>query len=235
VFAKTHYEVNNMNEDWKRIANTEYKVSNKGEIYSEKSAKLLRQNDDGNGYMKVTLWIDGMQSSEKVHRLVATAFLPKMQHQTTVNHKDGDKLNNCVSNLEWLSHSDNMRHAHITGLMQKGSECTNAKLDEASVEAIKLLFVDGLSNQEIANSFGVERGTIGKIRQLKTWKHVRPDLVFPESSPTVHRRVALTPDDIPKIRELYAKNVSLAGIGKMFGVHSGTISGIVSGKTWKNY
>lgn len=220
---------------WKRIANTEYKVSNEGQVYSEKSKIYLIQNDDGHGYLKVTLWVDGEQTSEKVHRLVALAFLPRLLSQVEVNHKDGNKQNNNVSNLEWLSHSDNMKHAWITGLMQKGSECANAKLDEKSVEAIKLLFIEGLSNQEIANLVGVERGTIGKIRQLKTWRHVRPDLVFAENSPSKHRRKALSAEDIPVIREMYSEGISLADIGRKFGVHSGTISGIISGKSWKNY
>lgn len=66
-------------------------------------------------YLKVWLCKDGKQKLKKVHRLVAEAFVPG-DHSLTVNHIDGDKLNNTPSNLEWISHSDNVRHQHANGL-----------------------------------------------------------------------------------------------------------------------
>jgi len=224
-----------MKEVWKRFLNTEYKISNTGRVYSEKSKKLLSHADDGNGYMKVTLWIDGAQSSEKVHRLVACTFIDNPENLATVNHKNGVKTDNRVDNLEWLSHSDNMKHAHSIGLMQFGSGSYIAKLDEGAVEAIKFLFMEGLSNQEIANKYGVARGTISKIRQLKTWKHVRPDLIFDDCSITKHNGNVLSAEDIPAIRHMHSIGVSMSEIARELKVHSGTISAIISGKSWKNY
>ena len=83
--------------------------------------------------------------------------------------------------------------------------------------------------------FKVARGTISKIRQLKTWKHVRPDLVFESNSVTKTTGGKLSIEDIPRIREMYSQGYSLAEIGRKFNVHSGTISGVISGKSYKNY
>lgn len=224
-----------MKEIWKRIQNTEYRISSTGNVFSEKSNRFLSQSLDGRGYFRVTLWIDGEQTTEKVHRLVATTFIPSQESGLEVNHINGIKTDNSVSNLEWITHIDNMKHAHATGLMQIGSESYIAKLDESSVEEIKLLFIKGLSNQEISNKYGVARGTISKIRQLKTWKAVRPDLVFESNCTSKYNKKALKGEDIPEIRALQKSGVSLAEIGKLFGVHSGTISGIILGKTWTNY
>ncbi len=72
-----------------------------------------------NGYVRVELWQSGSGKKYLVHRLLAEAFIPNPQGFATVNHIDGDKLNNALSNLEWASQSDNQKHAYRIGL-QKG-------------------------------------------------------------------------------------------------------------------
>jgi len=220
---------------WKRFRNTSYLISDEGDVYSEKNKKILKQIDDGHGYMTVSIWIDGESSKEKVHRLVAITFLGEPEGKLTVNHKNGIKTDNRLENLEWLSLSDNMIHAWTNGLMKFGSQAPVAKLNEALVEDIKMMMLEGLSNQEIANRCNVVRGSISKIRDGKTWKHVRPDLTLPKSPIGKYSKRSLTAEDIPVIRKLYEEGISLAEIGRTFKVHSGTIDGIVKGKTWKNY
>jgi hypothetical protein len=216
------------------IKNTRYLVSDEGHVYSTVSNKLLKAVDDGKGYLAVTLWVDGVSEKFKIHRLVAEAFLEKPAGSAyEVNHINGVKTCNSVSNLEWVSHGDNMRHAHATGLMPKGSDTYIAKLDEEKVEAIKLLMLDGLNNQEIAERFLVARGTISKIRDKKTWKHVLPDLSLPKTS-TKFKKEKLSAESVLEIRRLAAMGESHASIGKKFRLHPGTIHGIVTGKTYKN-
>jgi len=217
---------------WKQFENTSYEISDRGDVYSSLSDRILLTNDDGNGYQKVTLWVKGVQTSEKVHRLVAKCFIENPDNFLTVNHIDCNKQNNCYSNLEWLSHVDNMKHAWGNGLMKSGSDCYIAKLDEAGVLKIKHMFILGMSNSEIANLTTVTRGTISKIRDKKTWKAVAPELEWPNSFKKVKK---LCGKNIPAIRQKHAEGVSLAEIGRQLGVHSGTISGVISGKTWKNY
>jgi DNA-binding NarL/FixJ family response regulator len=223
-----------MIEEWKRIPNTEYKVSSMGNVYSEKLGRELMQWHNDHGYKIVHLYIDGEKFLERVHRLVATAFLEQSPGACTVNHKNGVKDDNRLENLEWLSHEDNMKHASLHGLIKKGSEAAIAKLDEASVELIKLMFIEGLSNQEIANKYGVARGTISKIRQLKTWVAVRPDLADKlEKTGAKHGR--LNGADIPEIRRLLAIGISQSEIATKYNVSRTTISDVSVGKSWVNY
>lgn len=70
-----------------------------------------RRRTASNPYKVVTLWDNGKQFDVEVHRLVANAFLPNPKNLPCVNHKDGDPSNNDVSNLEWCSYSDNVRHS----------------------------------------------------------------------------------------------------------------------------
>lgn len=109
-----------MNEEWKLIEGaSRYSVSNQGQVVSrcyapERQKKLSVQ---GSGYFQCEIWNDdGSHYKPLVHRLVATAFIPNPDELPEVNHLDGNKLNNRVSNLEWCSRSSNQLHAFATGL-----------------------------------------------------------------------------------------------------------------------
>jgi hypothetical protein len=222
-----------MDARWKQYKDTEYLISTDGDVWSNKTNRILKGIDDGNGYLAVS--IDGVKI--KVHRLVAITFIPNRDIEAlTVNHIDGNKLNNSVANLEWLSQSNNIKHAWKSQLCKSGDLCTSSILSESDVIEIKKLFVEyTLNNTEIGQLFGVAKGTISKIRSLHTWREVSPELIFNANSPDKTNAKKLTGDDIPKIRQKYREGLSLADIGRLFNVHSGTISGIISGKTWKNY
>lgn len=101
------------------IANYEdkYLISSNGEIFSIYSDCVLKPVTNSNGYRKVTL-TDGAGGTKDVsiHRLVALHFLPNPYQHTQVNHKDGDKSNNTVGNLEWCSATGNIQHALKTNL-----------------------------------------------------------------------------------------------------------------------
>ena len=83
--------------------------------------RVLRNNDNGSGYLQVQLSSGGERQPRLIHRLVAEAFLPPEDGLVFVNHKDGDKANNRLENLEWCSRSGNMVHAYAVGLM--GPHC----------------------------------------------------------------------------------------------------------------
>jgi len=91
-------------------------ITKNGEVYSLKTLKYLNPIIGKNGYKVVNITsIDGNKVLEYIHRLVARAFVEGDQ-TLTVNHKDGDKLNNHYTNLEWISNEDNLKHAWETGL-----------------------------------------------------------------------------------------------------------------------
>lgn len=103
---------------WRPIKGYEglYEVSNCGEIRSLHSNKVKKQNVCKNGYRYVDLYKNGCGKTLLVHRLVAQAFIDNPFNKRTVNHIDGNKHNNCVSNLEWATYSENAKHAYRLGL-----------------------------------------------------------------------------------------------------------------------
>lgn len=119
-----------MKEIWKDIKDYEglYQVSNLGRIKSIKNNNIkyghykdfiLSQTDNNSfHYMRCGLCKNGKLKYYAVHRLVAQAFIPNTNNYLEVNHKDGDKSNNCVDNLEWCTRSQNMKHAIKYGLLK---------------------------------------------------------------------------------------------------------------------
>ena len=104
-------------EIWKPVRNYEglYEVSNLGRVKSlnyKRTGKerILKAGKSGNGYLQVNLYKDGNREQPLVHRLVATAFLDNADNLPEVNHKDENKQNNCVENLEYCSRLYNMNY-----------------------------------------------------------------------------------------------------------------------------
>lgn len=130
-----------MQEIWKDIEGYEghYKVSNTGKIKSlernvnhsysgtiRKKERILKIKINQNGYANVCLCLNGISNYQRIHRLVAYAFLKNKNNKREVNHIDGNKLNNNINNLEWCTRSENLKHAFATGLhINKSSKKVN--------------------------------------------------------------------------------------------------------------
>ena len=109
-----------MNEIWKPIDGTDgmYEVSNLGRVRTwGKRKMLLTLTKQVSGYLYAMVQINGKQCNKRVHRLVAQHFIPNPKNLPEVNHKDGNKENNHVGNLEWCNGSQNMQHASRNGLL----------------------------------------------------------------------------------------------------------------------
>jgi len=118
-----------MNEIWKDINGFEgyYQVSNLGNIKSLQRKdicgraiheKILKQQLDKDGYPRITLRLNGKRfNSKHIHRLVAEAFIENNDSTLQVNHKDLNKLNNSIENLEWVTGKENMQHAYDNGVI----------------------------------------------------------------------------------------------------------------------
>ena len=124
-----------MKEIWKDIKGFEglYQVSNLGRVKSLKYMKsdkemVLKSGKNKGGYSLVRLTASGKQYY-LIHRLVAEAFIANSQNLPCVNHIDGDKSNNTVENLEWVSHKENTRHAFDTGLITRSIPIYCKELD----------------------------------------------------------------------------------------------------------
>ncbi len=116
--------MNTQQEIWKAVAdsNGEYHISNHGRVKSYKCGKerILKPYLLGGGlpYYAYSLHIKNKRKICKVHRLVALAFIPNPDNKPQVNHKDGNKLNNHIDNLEWMTSKENHQHAWDTGLFE---------------------------------------------------------------------------------------------------------------------
>ena len=100
--------------EWKEIPNCEgrYEVSNFGKIRNKKTRRILKPYITEFGYFVIALYNGGDIKKIRLHRLVAEVFIPNPENKTQVNHIDGNKTNNRVSNLEWVNQSENIRHCY---------------------------------------------------------------------------------------------------------------------------
>ena len=115
------------NEVWKPIEGYEYMVSNLGRVKSleridchnqHRKEKILKPYKNTNGYLQVCLCKDGKRKKYLVHMLVVNAFLPNINNLEDINHKDENKTNNRLSNLEWMTHRDNKRYSSAVAVNQ---------------------------------------------------------------------------------------------------------------------
>ena len=178
-----------MQEEWKDIKDYEgfYQVSNKGRIKSVDrevkagfgstrivKGRIMKTDLSNSGYLRVCGCKENKKFKIEVHRAVIEAFIPNPKNKPECNHKDGIKTNNHVDNLEWATRSENQRHAFDNGLknIPKGSNHHNTSLTEDDVRDIKKHLKDGLTQQTIADFYGVHSSTISNINTKKNWAHV---------------------------------------------------------------
>lgn len=168
-----------MNEEWRPIKGLEghYEVSNTGKVRGLRSGKVLSPFVSNCGYHMVCL-CTGFKTRKGflIHRLVAETFIPNPLCKSQVNHIDGDKGNNAVSNLEWTTPKENTYHAYKVGLRHTyGSGSPNAKLSEEDVREIKRLYSKGIKQygyRSLAKKYGVSHKTIYSVIKNITWREV---------------------------------------------------------------
>jgi hypothetical protein len=122
-------------------------------------------------YFRVTLWKEGKGKKFLVHQLVTLAFIGKCPEGHNVNHIDGNKQNNHISNLEYVTHSENQLHSYAKGLQrrQKGEERPLCKLTD---EKVMRLLNGNEKVKDLAIEFNVSDGLLYDIRKGKRWKHL---------------------------------------------------------------
>ena len=93
-----------------------YQISNFGNVKSLKRNIILKPSSNGKGYLHIILYKNCKSKVGRIHRLVAQAFIPNPENKPQINHIDGNKSNNNVNNLEWVTNSENQKHAFALGL-----------------------------------------------------------------------------------------------------------------------
>ena len=167
-----------MQETWRPVMTGAYEVSSHGRVRRAKQCRnsyavgqLLKPSVGKQGYLDVTLASEGGRYG--VHQLVAAAFIGPCPPGKEVNHKDGVKTHNLLSNLEYVTHKENMIHAYRLGLLvpARGEETGSAVLTWAKVRRIRALYGTGkYSYSVLAARYGVSGTIIWKVVTNKTWK-----------------------------------------------------------------
>jgi len=150
-----------------------YQISNLGRIKSLKfnKEKILIPNKKRKGYLSILLYNKGLKGYY-IHRLVAKAFISNPENKPCINHKNGIKSDNRIENLEWVTYSENNKHAYKIKLIdKKGEKNSNHKLEKKDI-----LFIRKNKNKyfqkELAKIFNVNPVTISYILRYKTWNYL---------------------------------------------------------------
>ncbi len=226
-------------EEWRGIAGwRDHEVSSHGRIRRKPTAERMpghgsAQHTRRDGYVYVVF-------RRLVHSLVAETFhgLPPIKGQV-VNHKDGDKANNHVDNLEWVTYSGNAVHAYEHGLQDRGESHGRAKLTDAQVTEIRERYSGKWGEQSaLAREYGVSQGLISQIVKGEVWTHL-PNGAFSSSGQRPrgedHPSATVTEPIVRALRtEFAAGGITHQGLANKYNISPTTVSRIVRRRTWKH-
>ena len=165
--------MNKIEDIWRPISDN-YEASYDGHIRNSKTKRILREFVGNDGYLRTQF--DG--KTRTIHRTIAQAYIPIDPDRKFINHKDGNKQNNSVDNLEWCTRSENMRHAYFMKLKTPpvGSKNGRSRLSESDVNFIRDHYVKGdpiYGGKALAERFGVAHQTICAVVSGQNWKEVK--------------------------------------------------------------
>jgi len=170
-----------MRRKWLKIIGFEnlYSISNLGEVRRDSGTtntykgKILRNIPDrkNGGYLFVCLSKNNKKFNKRIHQLVARNFIGKVPKEKEINHIDGNKYNNNLKNLEYVTTQENSLHARMIGLKPIGERHYRAKLTQKQVDLIRTIHACGfLSRYKLSNIFNVSTHCIKRIVEKRSWK-----------------------------------------------------------------
>ena len=149
-------------------------IGRNGKCYNI-DGKERKPFDNGNGYLFIPVWIHGGGKSIQfyLHKLIAETFIGKPEGIVTqVNHKDGDKMNNTVEKLEWITPSENIQHSYDTGLSDGRRKYGSTKFRSSALMAKAYFYVRSgeLNITDTAKLFGMSRTTLSSVMNKRSHK-----------------------------------------------------------------
>jgi len=180
-----------MKERWKDIKGYEgiYQISNMARVKSLgreqrvklnnnitsafRPEKIIKVSINTDGYLTLCLTKNYFKKTVKIHRLVAIHFIKNKYNKPYVNHKDGNKLNNSIENLEWCTYQENLKHAMMHGLRANHERHGAAKLTKKEARLIReLRYSNKMKYKDLSEMFNVAQGTIQSILHNRTWQNI---------------------------------------------------------------
>lgn len=147
-----------------------YKINTDGKIFSVNRQIYRKTKINNCGYERITLNKNKIAKDYSVHRLVAQIFIEKHNNKNIhVNHKDGNKLNNHVNNLEWCTRKYNVIHSYKLGLAKGkfGIQNGNSKLTQELVNNIRS---EKLTYNQLSNKYNISESTVWRVLTNRSWK-----------------------------------------------------------------
>lgn len=220
------FVLNNM----KKHPQFELYLDEEGNVYDkDMNLKILTKNTK---YYRTYKRIDGKFLNLEIHRLVIETFVGEIPKGMQVNHIDGDRYNNKLSNLEVVTPLENMQHAHKNGLIKyrKGEDNSMAFLKDTDVLNIYKMIKQFKSNEEISAITDLKPKHISLLRNGSRWKHLFSEN-FDEVIPSINLKMPLRTilDIIDDSKDLSLSN---AEIGRKYNTDPSNISRLRSNKIW---
>jgi len=153
----------------------DYTFYENGIVVSKLSGKNITKRIGTKGYYMINLCINHKCKTFSFHRLMAKLFIENPKNLPCVNHIDGNKLNNSLNNLEWVTFSENTKHAIKNGLIiiKKGVLTKNGRFSEDDIKNIRKLSENNISARKIAEKYNVSKSAIQQIIWRKTYKWIK--------------------------------------------------------------
>lgn len=224
---------------------TRYNVSNTGLVLNTESGKLMTINHNEFGYQRTKISVDGKLYTLKIHRLVATAFIPNPENKSEVNHINPNKDLNWVGNLEWSTSKENKQHAILHGLydnasfLKQGSERPNSVYSDSIVHSVCKMLESGKQPKEISAVLHVPVNLPNSIKYGGKWKYISSQYKIPRPNgipgydPSKRSTgVRLSENRVHRICELIDSGASTNDIAAKIGFSRNSIANIKNGKTW---
>ncbi len=159
----------------KRFRDTDYYVTEDGRVIGKRFNKPMKPFIHHRGYYQLSLWINKKSFTFRIHRLVAECYLPNPSNLPEVDHRDCNKLNNHVDNLEWVTGQENMDRAKNNGLYLNGIKNHKSKLTEEQVNWIRDNYIPRdkkFGCRPLSRKFNVSSTIISFIINNKNWTHI---------------------------------------------------------------